>query len=577
METLKKLNYLLDKKLKLKIVYTFILILIGSAAELIGVAIVLPIVDIAMGTEAVETNKMALIITGFIGSDDKNTILLWMAGITVVIYLIKDIYLYLMYRYVFRFSANIKRHMATRLMKAYLKQPYSYFLKRNTSELIRSVNLDSAQLYEIVNNCMLVASYGLTSLGIVIYLSITNLVLTLVVAGLLAMCALLILLVLQKHFRRYGRENQRLSGYLIRYLQQSFEGIKEIKLLGAEEYFIKNYNETYSKQADISVGYSTNNLIPKYIIEVVCIGGILGYLAVNVLVNPNYMEVMPQLAIFCLAAFKLLPSVNAMSTYINTIIYHKASIDLVYHDIKEADELERSFENNSDSDGEISFEKEICVKDVCFNYDSSDKVILKNGNIVIPKGHSVAFVGASGGGKTTTADIILSLLSPVSGSIMVDGHDIKENILGWRKKIGYIPQAIYLTDDSIRENVAFGIEDNDIDDDEVWRALRQAQLEDFVLELKDGIDTKVGERGVRISGGQRQRIGIARALYRNPEILVFDEATSALDNETEKEVMRAIESLQGTKTIIMIAHRLSTIENCDEVYRIEEGNIVRER
>lgn len=577
METLKKLKYLLDRKIKLQIIFLFILVTIGSFAELLGVAIIFPIVELAMGETNLADNKIASMIMTFTNSSDKDIILLWMIAFTIIVYIIKNCYLVYMNNRLYAFSANIKRQMATRLMSAYLKQPYSFFLQKNTSELIRSVNLDTAQLYEIVLNCLQIVSNGLTALGIIIYLSITNLVLTLTVAVLLAISALLIIFVLQKRFRRYGLKNQVLSTFLIQYLQQAFEGIKEIKILNNEKHFIERYGESYEEQSNIVIKYSLYNLIPKYLIEVVCITGILGYLAFNIRFNSNYMEVMPQLAVFCVAAFKLLPCVNALYSYANTVIYHRASIDLVYNDIKEADQLEQSFDHNKSEEKEFLFEKEIKVKDLSFCYNDKDGNVLDHVNMTIKKGESVAFIGTSGGGKTTLADNILSILEPVEGTVTVDGEDVRNNIWGWRKKVGYIPQFIYLTDDTIRNNVAFGIEEKEIDDDEVWRALRDAQLENFVSGLKDGIHTKVGERGARISGGQRQRIGIARALYRNPEVLVFDEATSALDNETEREVMNAIENLQGTKTMIIIAHRLSTIENCDSVYQIEKRKVEKVR
>lgn len=577
MKTLKELNYLLDAKMKARVFMLFVMVLIGSAVELLGVAIVLPIVNLAMETESIDSSKYAKIITSVTGATEKNSILLWLIGLTIVIYILKDIYLVAMNRQLYKFSADIKRQMATRLMKAYLKQSYSYFLKSNTSDLIRSVNSDTSQLYEIVVNILQVASNGITALCLVIFLSITNFWMTLVVALLLATCALLLVFVLQKRLRTMGRRNQVLSGFMIRYLQETFEGVKEIKLLNNENHFIEQYNKGYKEASEISIKSSTFGIIPKYMIEVVCITGILGYLGINVIFNPNYMELMPQLAVFCVAAYKLLPSVNALNGYINTIIFHRASIELVYNDIKEADKMEESFENNNSDTEEFVFNDVIKLTDASFKYDGAEKNVFSDGNLEIKKGQSVAFIGASGGGKTTTADIILSLLTPTKGKVTVDGMDISENIWGWRKKIGYIPQTIYLIDDSIRKNVAFGISDEDIDDEEVWRALKDAQLYDFVKSLPEGLDTAVGERGTRISGGQRQRIGIARALYRNPEVLVFDEATSALDNETEKEVMKAIDGLQGTKTMIMIAHRLTTIENCDVVYRIEDGKIVKDK
>lgn len=574
MDTLNKLKYLFDSRTKRRIAVILILIILGSGAELLGVAMILPVVNLAMDVNYAE-NFICRIIMAVTGFETREQVMLVTVAFTIAVYILKNIYLSWMYGQLYRFSAVTKKQMATKLMEAYLKQPYAYFLKKNTSELIRSVNTDTAQLYEIVLNCLLVVSNGLTALSLMITLIVVNPVMTLVVAFLLFLCAVLVILGVQKKTRFYGRKNQELSGFLIKYLQQTFEGVKEIKILNNETFFINQYQNTYAEQTEISRKYSMVNLIPKYLIEAVCITGIMGYLAFNIVYNPNYVEIIPQLAIFCGAAYKLLPSVNALYAYLNTIIYHRASIDLIYHDVKEAEELNGL---SGDSDGRteaIKFRDKITVSGVAFQYEGTDKVVLSDVNFEIPKGKSLALIGPSGGGKTTMADILLGLLSPVRGAVLADGRDINENIRAWRRKIGYIPQMIYLTDGSIRSNIALGVPREEIDDERVWEALAEAQLKTFVESLEQGLDTEVGERGVRISGGQRQRIGIARALYRDPEILVFDEATSALDNETEKEVMKAIEGLHGNKTMLMIAHRLSTIEHCDMVYKVENGGVER--
>ena len=575
METVKKLNYLLNKKTKLRLIGIFMLTVIGSFAELLGIAIVLPIVELAMNTDNWKGNKWAGFVIKITGVQSKESILLWLIGVTLFVYILKNVYLAFMNYRLYRFAADVKREQSIKLMVSYLKQPYSFFLRHNTSDLIRGVSSDTSQLYEVMINCLMVVSNGLTALEIIVYLAITNFWMTITIALLLGICGSAIIFGLQKRFRRNGRENQKLTAYLIKNLQQSFEGIKEIKLLNNEKFFVKEYDKNYKKQADIGVTNSFLNLIPKYLIEFVCIGGILGFLAYNVMYNPNYTSLMPQLSVFCVAAYKLLPSVNAISGYTGTIIFHRASIDLVYNDVKAANSFSESYEDNVSSKEELVFNSDITLNDIVFSYEESDRNVLDKTNIVIDKGESVAFVGPSGGGKTTTADIILSLLKPKEGQVLVDGNDIRSNIWGWRHKLGYIPQFIYLTDDTIRNNIAFGVDEDKIDDDEVWRALKEAQLYDFVKSLPNGLDTMVGERGARISGGQRQRIGIARALYRNPEVLVFDEATSALDNETEREVMEAVNSLQGTKTMIMIAHRLTTVEKCDVIYKIENGKAIK--
>ncbi len=577
METLKKLNYLFDRNIKIKTVYVFILIALGSLVELLGIAIVLPIIELAMEENAVSDNKMAVLISRLLGTDNKEEILLWLIGITVVIYILKSFYLVYMNSQLYLFSAEVRRKLAVRLLKTYFKQPYEFFLLKNSAELMRGVSSDTGELYNTIINVLRVISNGITAVSIIAFLIITNFWMTITITVLLSACAALIFLVFNKRFRFYGAQNQKYSAYISKDLRQAFEGVKEIKVMGNSDYFVDAYEKNFKKQNKVMNLFNIYNSIPKYLIETVSISGILVFLGLNVMFNAEYAALIPQLATFCVAAYKLMPSVNGISTYMNSIIFSKASIDLVYHDIKEIEELEKRKEKEYGEIRKMDFLDRIEVKGVSFKYQGTEKEVLSDVNICIPKGHSVALIGPSGGGKTTMADIILGLLEPVKGSVLVDGKDIRENPESWGKNIGYIPQAIYLTDDSIRKNVAFGIRDNDINDELVWKALEGAQLKEFVKGLPEGLDTEVGEHGDRISGGQRQRIGIARALYRNPEILVFDEATSALDNETEKEVMKAIEGLQGTKTMLMIAHRLTTIEHCDTVYKVENGKVEKVR
>ncbi len=576
MKALKKINYVFDKRTKLECFVVLAMIIIGAALELLGVSAILPIVELGMDDKSIESSKVCCVIMSITGNKDPKTILLVLVVGVVLIYIVKNLFLAVSNSTIFSFSMKVRRKLATRMLSAYLKQPYAFFLQRNSSELIRSVNSDTMQFYEMLSNVFLVASSGLVSLCLIIYLFITNYVMTLVVLVLLGLCMGIIFFLITGKTRKLGKMNQTMQSLLIKALQQSFEGVKEIKVMSREQYFTDEYDALYKESANITRKYNINNLLPKYLIETVSIIAILGYLAFNILVNGNYASIIPQLAVFAVAAFRLLPSVNALYAYLNTIIYNMASVDLVYHDLKEAEELEQNKKVNSSSmiDTEaMQFHNQIELSHITFHYDNMNKNVLKDASAVLKKGQSVALIGASGGGKTTLADIFLGVLTPVSGKVLVDGYDIQENISGWTKNIGYIPQNIFLLDDTIRKNVAFGILENQIDDDKVLAALEKAQLKDFVIGLEHGLDTEVGERGTRLSGGQRQRLGIARALYDNPDILVFDEATSALDTNTEKEVMRAIDSLHGEKTMLIVAHRLSTIQNCDVVYRVENESI----
>lgn len=568
MEVLKQMNYLLERKIKLQLIGMLCIILTGAIAELVGVTIILPIVNLAMTPAAVSENEWCIIITKLTGLRDSNSVLLVLIAITVLVYITKNIYLSWMAHKMNCFSKSIKQHFSVKLMEAYMKQPYAYFLNKNTSEILRSVNSDTVNFYAVIANSLQMISQGITAFLIVLFLALTNLTMTVLVAALLGGCAVIVVFGLQKPMRRMGREFQRLSSYTIQYAKQAFEGIKEVKISNKEKYFINEYKQVFDKASEIERISNLLSYIPKYLIETVCIAGILGYLAVVIISGGSLTEIVPQLATFSVAAFKLLPSINVIYSGISNIIYHKASIDVIYHDIKDVESIHVDFSEDCNTGDFIDFKEKIEINNILFAYENTDKYVLENICFSIKKGQSIAFVGESGGGKTTMVDIILGLLKPEAGQVLVDGRDIQNNIRGWHERIGYIPQLIYLLDDTIRKNVAFGIQEEMIDDKRVWKALREAKLETFVQNLEKGLDTEVGEAGTRLSGGQRQRIGIARALYNDPDILVFDEATSALDNETEKEVMEAIDGLQGTKTMIMIAHRLTTIENCEHVYRV---------
>ena len=314
-------------------------------------------------------------------------------------------------------------------------------------------------------------------------------------------------------------------------------------------------------------------MIPKYIVEAVCMTGLVLAIIIKILFGEaDMIHFIPQLTVFATAAFRLLPSVGRINGYLTQMLSYLPSIDLVYHDLKEVDQYQT--EGNQEDESIYEFSNEIHIDHVTFRYPDGVEDIVHNVDFKIPKGKTVAFIGSSGAGKTTMVDIILGLLKPTKGFIYADEMDIHKNPDKWHKQIGYIPQMIYLADDTIRANIAFGVFEEEIDDEAVNRALRQAQLDGFINTLPEGINTYVGDRGVRLSGGQRQRIGIARALYHNPEILVLDEATSALDNETETAVMESIDSLQGMKTMIIIAHRLTTIRNADFIYEVSDGQVI---
>lgn len=576
MKLIKEFRYLFDLKLKLKFIGMIFVILFGAAAELLGVSMILPIVTLATDPQAVRTNRYCRLITQFTGIEETNQVLLILIVAMIAVYLIKNIYLAWMTYAMNSFSKNTRLHFSTKLMEAYMKQPYSYFLYKNTAEILRSVNSDTSNMYTVIINVLQLISQGITSVVLVVFLAVSNIRMTLVIAFLLTACAGAVILIIQKKMRRLGDTYHDINADIIKCSKQAFEGIKEVKIMNKERYFIGEYCDIYHQATKLELAYNLLSYIPKYLIETIAIGGILGYLAVVIVLGGSLSAMIPQLSVFAIAAFRLLPSVNSLYASFTNIAYNMAAIELIYYDIRSVEHVDDRNIGTEDCE-QLRFDHAIEVKNLSFTYDQSDKVILEDVSVTIHKGESVAFVGESGGGKTTLVDNILGILMPQKGSVFVDGVNINEIMQSWHRDIGYIPQTIFMMDDTVRRNVAFGVKSEEIDDNKVWEALRKAQLEEFVKHMEHGLDTEVGEAGMRLSGGQRQRIGIARALYHNPDILVFDEATSALDNETEKEVMAAIDALHGSKTMIMIAHRLTTIENCDHVYRVENRNIQKIR
>ena len=410
----------------------------------------------------------------------------------------------------------------------------------------------------------------------VVFLVVKDPLITFFVAVAMGIMVFLFMKKLRRILSGFGEDRRIYNAKILQCMQQAFGGIKEIKIANREAYFENEFIRQNGKYTYVIKQNSFLSSVPKPVMEALCIVGLMAAIIVRIsttATDPG--EFVGTLAVFAAAAFYLLPSANKMSEYLASIIHNGVVIRKIGEQYAAIRDMELADIESGDY-REVSLEREIAVEHLTFSYLDTEEPVLSDINVTIPKNASAAFIGPSGAGKTTMVDLILGVLKPQEGRIAVDGTDIAESYRGWHDKIGYIPQTIYMLDDTIRNNIAFGQAEG-IDDAAVWDALRQAQLDDFVKSLDEGLDTMIGEAGVRLSGGQRQRIGIARALYRKPEVLVLDEATSALDTETEEAVMEAIDSLQGRMTMLIIAHRLSTIKNCDIVYQVENGAVRRKQ
>ena len=399
---------------------------------------------------------------------------------------------------------------------------------------------------------------------------------TITIAVLLVIVLLVIKYFIKPVMIKAGQDNQDYYSGLYKWIYESVTGIKEIKVANKENYFINGYADCGAGYVNAVQKYNLYNSTPRLLIETIAIAGMVGYMLVVMLAGTSITTLLPQLTVLAAAAARLLPSANRINNYLTSIAYFEPFLDNVSDNLQ-MEIHDESISYNSDdyrvktAVTKLPVTKTIRMEDITYKYPGTDKLILDKATMEIPVGKSVGIVGTSGAGKTTIVDVLLGLLEPESGKILADGVDVNTNYQGWLKNIGYIPQTIFMTDSTIRKNVAFGVPEDEIDDNKVWQALKEAALDEFVKELPEGLDTQIGERGIRLSGGQRQRIGIARALFEDPEVLVLDEATSALDNDTEAAIMDSINRLHGRKTLVIIAHRLQTIEKCDMIYSIGEG------
>ena len=572
MDVVRKLNYIFNTKQKVEIFWLFVIICIGSGLELMGVSVILPIINGIMAPDKMLEEPVYIWIYEKFHMTSVRPLIMLLLVSLIVVYVIKNAFLIYMYNKQYKFIFENQRVLADRMVKCYMSQPYLFHVSKNSAELLRNINEDTGNFFGALQAGIKLLTELMVCLVLGVYLLIKDKTITISVVCLLAIMLWLSVKVYKKNLVRMGARNRFYQMSLNEWVQQSFGGIKEVKILNKEKFFYDKYDEAYRGHAKSEYTYHTLLMVPKPIIETMCICGLLGAIAIKFWWRgADITYFVPILSVFAIAAFRLLPSFNRITEYLGTILYQKSAITSIYEDLKEIDELNAQKREKNKEEKAIQFQNKIEIKDLTFSYPGAEKEVLKDLNLEIRKKSSVAFIGHSGAGKTTLADILMGLLKPAKGDVCVDGVSIFEGLNSWHQIIGYIPQTIYLMDDTIKNNIAFGIEEKEIDPARLKYAVEQAQLSQLIEELEFGLDTKIGEMGVRLSGGQRQRIGIARALYHNPEILVLDEATSALDNETEKAVMDAIETLHGKMTLIIIAHRLSTIKDCDYVYEIGDG------
>ena len=577
-QILKKLNLLLDKKQKRTMCGLIMLMIIGAILQTAGVGMLVQTVTVVIDPAAVEKSRLVGTVYEVLGFKDYGSFSIAVMALLIVVFVVKNVFLFVQQKLTFAFVYTNQFRTSERMMRNYLRRGYEYFLNADTAVVQRSITSDVNNMYALILALLQLMSDGAVSLFVVCYCLTQSGAMMLLLAAVLVILMIIIKKVLKPIMYRAGKENQDYYSGLFKWISQTVQGIKEVKVAGKEQYFAGEYQKCGRGYVNAVQRYSLYNNIPKLLIETACVAVMMGYMIFQTAAGRSTGDMLETLSTLAAAAFVLLPCVNRINNHINSIAYFETFFMGVSDNLQDeisGEKVDMSFA--AEEEEKLPVKEVIELKGITYAYPNTDKLIFDHADMSIPVGRAVGIVGTSGAGKSTMADILLGLLEVREGAVYADGVDVKQHYRKWMKNIGYIPQMIFMLDDTIRRNVAFGVPEDKIDEERLWEVLREAQLDEFVKSLPQGLDTGIGERGIRLSGGQRQRIGIARALYHDPEVLVLDEATSALDNDTEKAIMDSINRFYGRKTLIIIAHRLQTIEQCDIVYRVEEGKVKIER
>ena len=575
-DAINKLRFILSREQKFYCVVVFIMAAISAVLEILGVSMVIPLLSVIMSIDQIRGNVYVKPILEALHLSSDTQIIIFICTGVALIYIFKNAFA-IFYTWVStKFANKIRRELALRIFNAYVRQGYTYFVEHNSSEILRGIGVDPQSVQTIVFNIFILMIRIITVVSITVFIVLTSPWLALMLLIMIALSSLMSELLFKNRMRRSGIDQREYSQQARQASLEAIQGSKEIFAMNRQKYFTDEYLRCMVKYDRSCATAAVGSSAPNNILEAMCVVGLVSAIAIKAIASGGAGMQITEIAAFALGAFRILPYIGSILGSINTITYNAPGLVVAYETLRETHELEirQPSVKNNEKYANAKLREEIRLSNITFAYAVEKGNVLEGLDIIIKKGKSIGLIGASGAGKTTLSDLILGLYSPQSGKITMDGTDIEEIGDNWHRITGYVPQSVYLSDASIRRNVAFGIEEDKIDDDKVWKALEMAQLKPFVEELKEGLDTRVGEWGVKFSGGQRQRVAIARALYSDPDVLIMDEATAALDNETEKAVMESIEALQGLKTLVIVAHRLTTVKKCDEIYEIIGGKAV---
>jgi ATP-binding cassette, subfamily B, bacterial PglK len=576
---LSKSLYILDGKLKSLLLMAFLFIFV-SCVEVVSTGMVGQFISLATDPDSINKSSFFNSIAKWLDLSSQSQLLLIFGSLVIVIFYFKSFLSFFSQKTIFEFGFKLQGELSARLMNLYLDAPYTFHLNRNSASLIQNIIGETSRFSQgVISPSLTCASNAVITIALVGLLVKVNIMAMVVISAILLLSYVL-MFSLKNKIALWGRQGSEANTEMMRVINHGLGGLKETKIIGCESYFEGQMESQIIKHStSSSLALSFGNL-PRYIIEAFLISFLIGFTFLFLATNQgNAQGLSATLGVFALVSIRLLPAVGNLLTSINGIRYSAYSIDKIHLDLKELEIANSYNKSNLVSSVQnirptLPFNTSIILEEVTYSYPNSQRKSLEGISLTIKKGESIGLIGKSGAGKTTLVDVILGLLEAQLGDIKVDGTSIYTDLRAWQNMIGYVPQSIFLIDDTLEKNIAFGVTEHLIDSQRLNKAILAAQLEELIDHLPDGLNTMVGERGVLLSGGQRQRIGIARALYHEREILVFDEATAALDNETESLVTDAIKSLSGIKTTIIIAHRLSTIEHCDRIYQLDKGGIL---
>jgi ATP-binding cassette, subfamily B, bacterial PglK len=584
MNLVSKIYFILTKQNKKKSILFFFFLILATIFEVLSISLIFPAVTILINADL--PDSLQFIDRGLETLSIITGLNYMIAGIAILIlvFFLKNIFLLYYFWWKNGYSNDVQKHLSQRLFMTYLRQPYAFHLQRNSSELIRNLVNEVSTFQKTFQSGLELVFEIFVLFSILILIFVAEPKGAFIVFLLITIFSLIIYFITSKKVKNWGKIRLSLSSKYFQNVTQAIGSIKDIILTGRENNFLYNHYDQKSILTKIQQKFATITILPRFLFEFLAVFGILSLIIFFISEGRSYENILPSVSLFAMAGYRLLPSANRILIAAQGFRFRYMSIDILYDELRLHDLNKKKVDNEFFEPVDPSIEKPLKIKnpfsdkieiiDLSYNYQNIKTNTLKNINLIIERGQSVGIFGASGSGKSTLVSLMLGLLEPTYGKIKIDGNNLNEIKSTWQKNIGYVPQSVYLTDDTISQNIAFGLSKNQINNEMVEKAIKASQLKKFVNSLDKGKETLVGENGVRLSGGQVQRIGIARALYHNPSVVVFDEATSSLDYETEKELMKDINMLKSNKTLIIIAHRLTTVEECDFVIKLESGKII---